>query len=119
MSAAVIWRPERLNARLMAAAIPARIDYARAAQVRAPRGVKVSVIGENVGTLDPKGGFFEFGTKPHQIEPKKKVLRLADGSFVTGPVKHPGMKAKPFLRPLLAFWGNFYRRRAAGAFRGF
>jgi hypothetical protein len=119
MSAVVIWRPEYLTARLVAAALPARMDYARAAQIRAPRGVKVSVMGDRVGTLDPKGMFFEFGTKPHMIEPKKRVLRLAGGRFVTGPVKHPGMKSKPFLRPLLAFWASFYRRRATGAFRGF
>jgi hypothetical protein len=119
MSAIVIWRPEKLTARLIAATGQARQDYARAAQIRAPRGVHVSVFGDRVGTRDPKGMFFEFGTKPHTIEPKGRVLRLADGRFVTGPVKHPGMASKPFLRPLLAAWGAFYRRRAAGAFRGF
>jgi hypothetical protein len=115
----LIWVPEPLTARLMAAQFPARNDYARAAQLRAPRGVRVQVIGDSVGTMDPKGLFFEVGTDPHEIKPKKKVLRLADGRFVTGPVKHPGMKARPFLRPLLPSWSTFYKRQAAQVFRGF
>src|SRR4030095_5810013 len=119
MSAIVIWRPEPLNARLLAAAPQARQDFAHAAQLRAPHNIRVQVLGDKVGTLDPVGGFFEFGTQPHTIEPKKKVLKLADGSFVTGPVKHPGMKSQPFLRPTLPLWAPLYRRQAAQAFRGF
>lgn len=115
----MIWRPEPLNARLLAAAPQARQDFARAAQLRAPHNIHVQVLGDKVGTLDPVGAFFEFGTGPHEIKPKRKVFKLADGSFVSGPIKHPGMKSKPFLRPILPFWASFYRRQAAQAFRGF
>jgi hypothetical protein len=118
-TAVVTWRPEPMNARLVAAAPPARQDFARVAQIRAPRGVLVQVSGDSVGTQNPVGTFFEFGTKPHEIEPKKKVLKLADGSFVSGPIQHPGMKAKPFLRPTLPLWTPLYQRRAAVALRGF
>jgi len=118
MSAIVIWRPEPLTARLMAAASPARSDVARLANMRAPGSIKVQVLGESVGTLHPAGLFHEFGTKPHTIEPKGKVLKLADGGFVSGPVKHPGMKATPFLRPAKELWPTAYRRQAMGAFRG-
>jgi hypothetical protein len=119
MTATLYWFPERLNARLLLAAPEARRDFARLAQLKAPGKITVQVLGEAVGTLDPTAMFFEFGTPPHEIEPKKKVLRLADGRFVTGPVKHPGMRAKPFLRPTLPAWPQLYRRQAAQAFRGF
>jgi hypothetical protein len=72
-----------------------------------------------IGSNSPLGILFEKGVGPHEIEPKKKVLKMADGGFVTGPVKHPGMGAKPFLKPALGLWAPAYRRAASGAIRGF
>lgn len=66
----------------------------------------------------PLASVIEEGARPHAIEPKKKVLKLADGGFVTGAVTHPGSPAKPFLRPTLPLWPELYRRNAIGAFRG-
>lgn len=128
MSAVVIWRPEPLTARLIAAARPAAQEYAKAARLKAAGAsrrvagsIQVLGVGETfqVGSLDPLGTLFEHGVGPHEITPSKQVLRLADGGFVTGPVRHPGMAAKPFLRPLLPLWPMLYRRTASGAFRGF
>jgi hypothetical protein len=62
--------------------------------------------------------WIEEGTKPHTITPNKRVLRLADGRFVTGTVNHPGATAQPFLKPLLGLWASLYRKAAAIALRG-
>jgi len=72
-----------------------------------------------IGARHPLGKLFEDGVGAHEINPKKQVLKMADGGFVTGPVKHPGMAAKPFLKPSLPLWAPAYRRTAAGAIRGF
>lgn len=118
----VIWHPEQLTARLVAAAAPARAEWAQAARARcASRRVAASVrvIGDRVGALDPLGMILEEGASPHTIEPRRrKALKLADGSFVSGPVSHPGSPAKPFLRPTLPLWPSLYRRAASAAFRG-
>ena len=128
MSAVVIWRPEPLTARLIAAARPAAYEVAKAAQLKAATASKrvaasihVSGTAENfvIGANDPLGILFEKGVRSHEINPKKNVLKLADGGFVTGPVKHPGMASKPFLRPSLPLWAPLYRRAAMAAFRGF
>ena len=45
--------------------------------------------------------FIEYGTKPHDIAAKnKKVLVFEDGGKATR-AKHPGVTAKPFMRPAL------------------
>src|SRR5262245_49816411 len=125
MKSILIWRPEPLNARLVAAARPSAAEFAKAAGARAPAPRLASSVrsfgtGEHflVGTVDPLGGYFEYGVKPHEIAPsKKKALKLADGSFVST-VQHPGMKAQPWLRPTLPLWPSLYRRNAALALRG-
>ena len=120
----VIWHPERLNARLVLAARPAAAEVARAAAVRAPGKIGATVRSFGgptdfaVGSPLPEAGFVEKGTPPHEIEGKRGFLRLADGSFVSGPVQHPGMRARPFLRPAMTLWPALYRRQAARAFRG-
>ena len=128
MSATVIWRPEPFNARLIAAARPAAAEVALAARAKAAAASKrvaasIFMSGTTtdfiIGSRSPLGTLFEKGVGPHEIEPKKKVLRMADGSFVTGPVRHPGMAPKPFLQPALALWAPAYRRTASGALRGF
>ena len=128
MSATVIWRPEPLTARLIAAAKPAAAEVAVAARAKAASASKrvaasIYVTGTTtnfvLGSRSPLGALFEEGVRPHTIEPRKKVLRLADGRFVTGSVRHPGMQAKPFLKPVLPLWAPAYRRMASAAFRGF
>jgi len=126
VTSTVIWRPERLNARLIAAARAAASDFAKAAAIRAPSkrvAASMKVLGSgttfSVGPADPLGLLFERGVGPHLIEPKRTALKLADGGFVSGPVEHPGMRAQPFLRPTLPLWPNLYRRQAAQSFRGF
>jgi len=128
MSAVLIWRPEAFNAKLVAAARPAAAEVALAARTKAATASKrvaasIFMAGTTtdftVGSNSPLGILFEKGVGAHEINPKKQVLKLADGSFVTGPVRHPGMAAKPFLRPALALWAPAYRRAASGAIRGF
>lgn len=126
MSAVVIWRPEPLTARLIAAARPAASDYSRLAAARAPSkrvAASMQVFGGGtnftVGPTHPLGGMFESGVGPHEIEGGYGKLRMADGRWVTGPVRHPGMRAQPFLRPLIPLWPALYRRHATGSFRGF
>jgi hypothetical protein len=117
----VRWYAEALTARLRAAVAPAARDYLGLAVARFPsKTVAKSLRFKTVGTRadvtssDPRVGFFEEGVGPHIIEPKEgRVLRLADGRFVTGPVRHPGMDAQPTLKPLLGAWPALYRRRAA------
>lgn len=128
MSGVLIWRPEPFNARLVAAARPAAAELALAARAKAASASKrvaasIFMTGTAtnfvIGSNSPLGMLFEKGVGPHEIEPKKQVLKMADGGFVTGPVRHPGMAAKPFLRPVLALWAPAYRRAASGALRGF
>ena len=116
----VIWRPEPLTARLIAAARPAAYDVARAAaartnSVRVKASIRVLGVREDftVGSTNPLGLLLEKGARPHDIVPKGKVLKLADGRFVSGGVRHPGMRAQPWLRPTLPLWPEFYRRRAS------
>lgn len=128
MSTTLIWRPEAFNAKLVAAARPAAAEVtlaARAKALEASKRVAASIFMSGtttnfqVGSNSPLGVLFEKGVGPHEINPKGNVLKLADGSFVTGPVTHPGMTSKPFLRPALALWAPAYRRMASGAIRGF
>ena len=121
MSSIVIWRPEPLTAKLIARAAPARQQWALAARSRcSSKRVAASIVvaGDRVGAAHPLAPVIEFGAGPHLIKPKGKVLKLEDGGFVTGPVRHPGTPAKPFLRPTLPLWPSLYRRNAVGAFRG-
>lgn len=121
MNAVVIWRPEPLTARLVGAATPARVGWAALARARCTSkrvASSIRVGGEFVEAAHPLSMIIERGSGPHTIGGRGKVLRLADGRFVTGPVKHPGTPAKPFMRPTLPAWIGLYRRTASGAFRG-
>lgn len=122
MNAIVIWRPEPLTARLVAAATPARGEWAALARARCTSRRVASSIragGEFVAATHPLSMIIEKGSRPHEIAPEKgQALRLASGRFVSGPVQHPGTPAKPFMRPTLPAWIALYRRTAIGAFRG-
>jgi hypothetical protein len=120
MSATVIWRPELFNARLAAAAIPAREEWAAVAGARCAssrvRG-SMHVVGDRVAATHPLAPIIEFGSKPHEIGPKAKQA-LKFGSVFAAGVEHPGTKAQPFMRPALPLWPAIYKRAASGAVRG-
>lgn len=122
MNAIVIWRPEPLTARLVAAATPARVEWAGIARGKCTSrrvGASIRVAGEFVEAGHPLSKIVEKGSRQHEIDPGKKgFLALANGRFVSGPVRHPGTPAKPFLRPTLPAWVGLYRKTASGAFRG-
>jgi hypothetical protein len=121
VNAVVIWRPEPLTARLVGAATPARVGWAALARARCSSkrvAASIRVGGEFVEAAHPISMIVERGAGPHTIGGKGKVLRLADGRFVTGAIKHPGSPARPFMRPTLPAWIGLYRKTASGAFRG-
>jgi|YNPBryulayer2012_1023412.scaffolds.fasta_scaffold00014_36 HK97 gp10 family phage protein len=45
--------------------------------------------------------FFELGASPHEIEGDPLVFEGDAGLVITNKVNHPGMAARPFLRPAL------------------
>lgn len=77
------------------------------------RGTVYSIVGPMTGFKDPATGenpaniahLVEFGTKPHLIAPKGQsgALKIKRGVgpavYVEGAVRHPGARAKPFMRP--------------------
>lgn len=115
----VIWNDKSLKARVKAAQPVAAREWLAVAKARFPSRSIASSFGLNQrGTTSHVTGrsewrFFEEGVPRHIIEPKGgKVLRLANGEFVSGPVEHPGMRAQPTIKPLLQAWPTTYRRRA-------
>ena len=57
-----------------------------------------------VVTTDPKAHLIELGVARHTISLKRKSDKQAmkvGGDFVKGEIDHPGIAAKPFLRPAL------------------
>lgn len=122
MPTVFIWRPEPFNARLFAAATPARAEWIGAARAKcASREVSASikpVAADLVEASHPRALIEEKGSRPHVIEPnQKQALKLAGGGFASV-VNHPGTRARPYLRPTLPLWGPLYRRNAATAIRG-
>jgi len=115
----VIWNDRLLKAKVKAAQPVAAREWLALAMARFPsRSIASSFRVSQRGTSShvtgrPEWRFFEEGVRPHTIEPKGgKVLRLANGEFVSGPVQHPGMPAQPTIKPLLTAWPTTYRRRA-------
>jgi hypothetical protein len=120
MSAHVIWRPEAFTARLVAAAIPARQEWAAAAGAACASsrvGSSMHVVNDLVEAEHPLAPIIEFGSKPHEIGPNAKSA-LKFGSVFASVVEHPGTRARPFMRPALPLWPAFYKRTAAGMLRG-
>ena len=121
MPARLYWNPAPLTAATRRAVLPAAQVLGLQARQRAgatSKSVASSVRvtetsrGAEVTATDPKARLVEFGAKAHKIAPRGQALRLADGRFVSTAVKHPGMRATPFMRPLLGLWGETYRRVA-------
>ena len=67
--------------------------------------------------------FFELGAQPHEIHPRyktgKKALRFPgeDGEKLAWAVRHPGIPAKPFLRPAVDSKGQEAVEEARRALR--
>lgn len=92
-----------------------RGEVIREIYIKSPRDKRNKKNGENPEKA-PKdlfyAKFFEFGTAsyysgkgrtvggPYQI-PKKPGRLLINGKYFMGPIKHPGVKPRPFLRPSL------------------
>ncbi len=55
-----------------------------------------------IGTDEPRGEMLEFGTAPHVITPRVAgALFWAGGRHPVMRVRHPGTRARPWLRPAL------------------
>lgn len=52
-----------------------------------------------VGNSSPLAHLYEFGAAPHSVAPKRKETMVINGRHVKGEHTHPGMAARPFLRP--------------------
>ena len=74
------------------------------------RSLGVRVEGDRilVGPSAPYASYVEFGTKPHDISPKKSggTLRFqVKGQWVYAKVvHHPGTRAQPFVQPAFDAW---------------
>jgi len=118
------WNDHRLRAATSAAVAPAAdalagIGRSIASSPSIASSIRARTTG-NVATIeatDPEALLVEKGSRPHVITPRGKVLRLADGRFVTGPVAHPGVRPRPFLAPLLRLWTDAYQRTAGATLR--
>lgn len=74
------------------------------ASIRVSTGIRNGVVNAQVKAGGRKKGdpfyahFVEFGTKPHEIKPRRfKSLFIA--GLMRKIVQHPGAKAKPFMKP--------------------
>ena len=77
----------------------------------------IAVLGDKVAATHPLAKIIETGSDPHTIEPKERVLKMADGRFVTGPVRPVPRETVPS-PDAFPLWPELYRRNARGAFRG-
>lgn len=116
----VFWNDRALRNAVRSAFRTSAYDFAKAAAARSPsrrvaRSMRVQVLGDTarVGPTHPIAGLIEKGAKEHDIEPKnKQAMKLKGGGFARGKIPHPGMRARPFMRPTLPLFPGLYRRRA-------
>lgn len=57
----------------------------------------------------------EGGTKPHRIAPRKARRLKIGGRYVSGPVQHPGARARPFFKQALPSEAPESRRKFGSA----
>lgn len=84
-----------------------------AADAAPGEGITVEVMSKKAGSVEVGIGpdkehwyyrFSEYGAQPHEISPETaKVLAFegSGGTVFAGGVSHPGMAARPFLRPAI------------------
>ena len=103
----VYWDDAWLRAAVDAARREALAVSAAFARSRAPwRHVasSISPAPDGVRVASPDAALAEGGSRPHTIEPSRKVARFKDGTFATGPISHPGFKGTPFMRETAEAW---------------
>lgn len=81
-------------------------------------GVKPHMIGPSLGlgVTTAKGGLRTSVSKSRSKK-RRGALKFPDGGFSKAPVRHPGMAAKPFLRPAAAAFPQFYNAQLARLLR--
>ena len=104
----------RAEVKAAALAGAAVIESATSAKARGELGVSAATVQGRAGTVTVSVGpekddwyyrFFEFGAAPHMIRPKAGkgrrylIFQGGQGRVYTRRVHHPGMQARPFLRP--------------------
>lgn len=76
------------------------------------------IIGPNE-KLAPYAGYVEFGTRPHEIRPKKEggvlVFNIGGRKVFTRKVSHPGTKPHPYVAPAFEAWVDSLGTMAAEA----
>lgn len=76
------------------------------------RSLRIKIEGDRIiiGPDTPYASYVEFGTKPHQIKPKKPggvlVFNAGGQKVYARVVNHPGTKAQPFVRPAFDAWAK-------------
>ena len=94
----------------------------RSGNLRSSLGVQVQsnkvIIGPNEKQA-PYAGYVEFGTRPHEIRPKKEggvlVFNVGGRKVVTRKVNHPGTKPHPYVAPAFQAWVDSLGTMAAEA----
>lgn len=88
------------------------------------RSLGIRVVGDRViigpdAELAPYAAYVEFGTRPHEIRPKKEggvlVFRSQGRLVYARVVQHPGTKAQPFIRESFDAWVDRLGEMAAEA----
>jgi HK97 gp10 family phage protein len=88
-------------------------------RLRTSLSIRVDTDKVTIGPDTPYAGYVEFGTKPHQIRPKKPggVLMFTMGGqkVFARSVQHPGTRAQPYVRPAFEAWVDSLGTMAAQA----
>jgi hypothetical protein len=111
------WSDARLKGAVHQAAAISAQHAGELARVRNPAPSRINVIATfstitGTGTIRGTGQLapiFEGGAKPHEIAPKKQALGGPHLSHpLTSEVRHPGIAARPFIRPAGAAWPTLF-----------
>jgi HK97 gp10 family phage protein len=94
----------------------------RSGNLRQSLGVQVHsdkvIIGPNEKQA-PYAGYVEFGTRPHEIRPRKQggvlVFNIGGRKVFTRKVSHPGTKPQPYVAPAFKAWVDSLGTMAAEA----
>lgn len=119
-------------------------SVARSIGVRFYGGGIAAELAAVVRARSPLAHLFELGVKPHAIAPKNSLqsliergragyggksrrvrttakgriaMKFPDGGFARGSVNHPGMQARPFMRPAAAAFPALYNRELSSRLR--
>jgi len=69
--------------------------------------------------IAPYAGYVEYGTRPHEIRPRRPdgvlVFMVGNTKVVTRLVRHPGTKPQPYVQPAFEAWVDSLGTMAAEA----